>query len=647
MRFRHLFIVVIVLFILVIGSQAIFAQEDGQTCSQFAQRVVNDLWMNCADPEDESLKDNSVCYGYQTLDALFEEDQGELSEPGNWAELTWLDRLHGTPFNLEEDEWGLGLFHVQAYVDGVGDQIELTQVRYLTLGDVEIEQADSPVFDANNELIIDADHLAPMQRFYLRHGWDEPGCQEIPDPMVLIQNPREDEKAVRITANSAEIELESTILLMNLQPMFDLDQMAARTMRLITLNGMATFDPDGARLLVPPGYYVDFCLSDPQDLGLDGEENDQVISCAPTDPLPLTELDLAEFMLFEQIPDNILDRIDIPGIGRRSGFGRPDFFFIFEDPGVLEAAREACSLGLLPEQICRTLLLTYVSDTCPQYTDRVVRVDAWGNCADLANDPAFADNSVCYGYRSLEALFEEGQGTLASPGDFAELTWLNRLSGTPLNRETDEWGIGLLHVHAYVDDEVGLTRVKYVVFGDVEIEPADPPTFDDDGQLIIDADHLAPMQHVFLRNGWAQSECEEFDPSPVLLVQSPSDLDKPVRIMVNSLEIELESTVLLKNVQPMLNDNNMAAQTMRVITLNGTATVDPDGARVSVPQGYFVDVCLGAPENLGLDGLPNDQEVSCEPSEPQPLTALDLADLAVLDHIPSTIIDSVGMLGLE
>ena len=402
MRFQKLLVVAIVLSLLAIGSQTIFAQDNNdKTCEKLAKDIIRkELAKNCAGlADDEILANNSICYGYQTLETLFEDEQGTLGGPGDSVELTLLNLLTGAPFDLETEEWGLALFHVQVYVDGEGDDVVTGQVKYLTMGDVEIEQADAPAFDENGELIIDADHLAPMQRAYLRTGWDEPICEEIPDPLLLVQSSSDNEPAegkvfvchngktleisenalqahldhgdtegtcdgddgmlVRITVNSAEIELEpnTTILLRNLQPMSGFGPMAAQTMRLIALNGMATVDPDGVSLLVPPGHYVDFCLAAPQDLGLDGQENDQVTSCGPSDPQPLTALDLAELLLLEDIPDNILDDIDVPGIVVRSTVGGSVSFFIFENASVLDAAREACSLGLLPEQICDRLQL--------------------------------------------------------------------------------------------------------------------------------------------------------------------------------------------------------------------------------------------------------------------------------------------------
>lgn len=243
-------------------------------------------------------------------------------------------------------------------------------------------------------------------------------------------------------------------------------------------------------------------------------------------------------------------------------------------------------------------------------------------------------------------MFEDDQDTLVAPGDYAELTWLNRLYGAPFNPTTDEWGIGLLHVQAYVGGETELARVRYLTIGNVEIEQANAPTFDENGQLIIDADHLAPMQRVYFRNGWTDPDCEGA-PSPLLLVQNPLGSDQPVGIMVNDLEIAVESAVALKNVQPRFDMNNMAAESMRVISLNGQTVIDPDGLQVAVPVEYYVDLCLGAPENLGVDGQENDQVVSCEPTEPQPLTDLDLTQLDLVDQIPNTIFDFAGAIGFE
>ena len=61
---------------------------------------------------------DTVCYGYPLVDAKFTDDQDTLVEPGDQAALTWLEILKGSAFNLENDEWGVSLVDVDAFVDG-------------------------------------------------------------------------------------------------------------------------------------------------------------------------------------------------------------------------------------------------------------------------------------------------------------------------------------------------------------------------------------------------------------------------------------------------------------------------------------------------------------------------------------------------
>lgn len=321
-------------------------QAQEETCEQFPPRVLSDLGLNCA-----NLGDNSACFGFDTVEALFQVVGPTFGEAGDQAELPPIARLKAFPFNLAESVWGMGLINVNAYVSTQEDgTVELARVVYLLVGDVELEQAGEPAFDSNGALIIDQDHLAPMQNAYLRNGFDKPGCAQVPDPLLLVQSPQD--KAVRIKVNGADVELGSTVLFKNITPVGGI----AQNMRMIVLNGLATVDPDGTALMVPPGHYVDFCLGVPQNLGLDQEENDQVVSCPPSDPLPLTQLDLDALQLLQNLPGNILHNpVDVPDVTWPSGVGMPGFIFVFEDPSALTLARQACDEGLLPENICQRL----------------------------------------------------------------------------------------------------------------------------------------------------------------------------------------------------------------------------------------------------------------------------------------------------
>jgi hypothetical protein len=225
-------------------------------------------------------------------------------------------------------------------------------------------------------------------------------------------------------------------------------------------------------------------------------------------------------------------------------------------------------------------------------------------------------------------------GTLAEPGLRTEMTNLARVGIAPFDLQEKTWGIAALNVQDNMIDldaeNADEQQLIIVPIGDVEFENAVWPEFDDDGQLLIDEDHPAPMQVSFLRNGYDKPECEEAVP-PLLLVQGPKDA--PVDIRVNGVDIRVGSTVVLQVLPP--------GNAMRLMTFFGMATISPDtiGALL-VPPGFYATVCLDDPaDHGGLDEEDNDQIPSCPWSDPLPITQGDLDDLASLEDLPENILN--------
>lgn len=95
-------------------------------------------------------------------------------------------------------------------------------------------------------------------------------------------------------------------------------------------------------------------------------------------------------------------------------------------------------------------------------------------------------NNACYGYNNVQATFdtEVPDGFFSQPSDRAELTFLKVLQTSPLNPETNEWGVALMNVQANVPNSlpgqavlfllVGNTRLENAVTPDAAFQPADP-----------------------------------------------------------------------------------------------------------------------------------------------------------------------------
>jgi hypothetical protein len=417
MRYRSLILIILV-FALVLPNAPIQAQDGEDECVDLIRQAISDLGTNCA-----NMDDNTACYGFDATTASFLETVPAdfFTTPGERAELTNLVDLTTSDMNVDESEWGIGVVRAQTNihrsldeqtvfitigdveienavnpddpttlmpivdpidvtttaevnlykmpntdsevlgtadsgatlpVDGVSpDGLWLRTVyndhdRYY-LAWVSLENLDSSV-DVSGLPEISEDTQTPMQTIFLRNSLVRPECPKAMPPMLLIQGPNNTE--IDITVDGTDIRVGSTIILQITGP---------NTMRLITVFGMATLNPDSAsELLVPPGFSTVICLTDPADYGgLDDVDNDQIPSCEWSGRRAITRGDLDDFGWLAELPDNILNYpIEIPTPISPSGVGGAIQGFFFNNPEALELAREACDEGLLPEEICRYLI---------------------------------------------------------------------------------------------------------------------------------------------------------------------------------------------------------------------------------------------------------------------------------------------------
>jgi uncharacterized repeat protein (TIGR01451 family) len=185
-----------------------------------------------------------------------------------------------------------------------------------------------PVFDPRTS-------RTPMQAFYFRTGLGQLECQQAPDTLV-VQGPRG--IAVDITANGADIQLGSTILLRTLP--YDTEthnelfsdyqgsEEVAGFMQLTVLDGRAIINPYGDeedQIIVEEGYTTATCLSDARDLGIDGEINDRrvLFGCDWTPPRQVEASELAPYTELEGFVLNY--PIELPDLTPRRTFTLPVF----------------------------------------------------------------------------------------------------------------------------------------------------------------------------------------------------------------------------------------------------------------------------------------------------------------------------------
>ncbi|HYO89607.1 MAG TPA: hypothetical protein VER79_13235, partial [Candidatus Limnocylindrales bacterium] len=126
--------------------------------------------------------------------------------------------------------------------------------------------------------------FSPMQAFYLRTGIGGAQCTQAPSALV-VQGP--ENFNVQISANGADISLGSSIILETLPLDAAKDQLGKYAdqpgvgglLRITVIDGHVTItNDDGTVTEIPEGYQSTICLTDAQNLGVDGQVNDQTVT---------------------------------------------------------------------------------------------------------------------------------------------------------------------------------------------------------------------------------------------------------------------------------------------------------------------------------------------------------------------------------
>lgn len=300
----------------------------------------------------------------------------------------------------------------------------------------------------------------PMQAFYFTSGVGEAACNELPPSGVLIQGPEEYEVTIR--ANSAEIRINSTVLLQTSED--------GESMTLTPLSGIARVNPGTPEeMLVPTGYSASTCLDGPYNLGIADDENDYVIGvdCAWALDNGLTQEDLSPLVSFETIPDNISNyTLDIPEQVCASGVGGVICEYRYGDPDFLNILGRLCALGLIDEAVCETVAPgVQVSEAIAECEAIAEQVHAGlgSNCADLGEE------SVCYGYDGMVASFTNAEA-LQIPADRASVRNFVVASTEGFDSVQNRWGILALNARADLPNTFAEGSVRSVLFGEGMVE---------------------------------------------------------------------------------------------------------------------------------------------------------------------------------
>jgi LysM repeat protein len=352
---------ILAVFLGVIGIfSVVMAQPaDDAACPALVELALSQIGNSCGD-----LSRNSACYGFNQVEATFVDvvDPVPFDRPADRAELKILQSLQTSPADLGLNQWGIAVLNIQA---DIPDTLPGQAVTFLLMGDTELENAvelpaDQPPVtvitqqaaelragqgpesgvlttipagtvvnaialsedgdlirviadvgtgwlprNALNDIpalddlpILARTGQTPMQSFFFRTRAGGTDCLQTPS-LLAVRSP--ENLKVELTANGATFRLGSLVV-MNMSPEGD-------TMNMMVLDGEMVMNPDTPdEMSVPEGMMTSHCMGEPQDLGMDGTANDQMLGedCDWEEPRDMTLSEIDEI----QVAVAALERLD-------------------------------------------------------------------------------------------------------------------------------------------------------------------------------------------------------------------------------------------------------------------------------------------------------------------------------------------------
>lgn len=128
---------------------AVQSQPGTSSCSALIQSALQEVGNSCS-----ALDRNSVCYGYNRVNASFAEtvEDDFFSAAGDRAGLRQLLNIGTAPFDEASDEWGVAVMNVQANVPG---GLPGQAVTFILLGDVNVQNAVDPASAQDEVAVVD------------------------------------------------------------------------------------------------------------------------------------------------------------------------------------------------------------------------------------------------------------------------------------------------------------------------------------------------------------------------------------------------------------------------------------------------------------------------------------------------------------
>ncbi|MBC8170576.1 MAG: LysM peptidoglycan-binding domain-containing protein [Anaerolineae bacterium] len=279
----HLLWLAALLILAVLPGFAIQAQTDpNPICTAAQERSTSAFTANCGD-----LPEGFACYGATGVQAIPKTPREDFFNfEGARASLQDFVSLQVTGVEAT-GQWGVAAINLgDGAVASASDPYE--NVLLVLTGNARLEQTTAE---------------EPNVKAFLFFT-DRTTCVEAPAALV-IRTP-EDKANVQLNINGAKMSVSSTVILRTLPP--------GNVMQLYTVEGNVVLEQPGggSTITVSTGQTTVRCLSEPDNIGFDGQSNDRIVtdSCGWTTPVPVTlEEQLLSESLLKLLGDNVVSSL--------------------------------------------------------------------------------------------------------------------------------------------------------------------------------------------------------------------------------------------------------------------------------------------------------------------------------------------------
>jgi hypothetical protein len=208
------------------------------TLAQQCLSIVNEALERAGD-ECLQTKRNEICYGYNNIVALpnVDPDTFDFDEHGDIALVDEIEVMELSPFNEENEEWGIAIGRLQAQLP---DTLPGQNVTIVFFGGVSVQNGG-----VNDE---------GVQAFRFETGIGTERCLGLPPDGIIIETP-EDSTILTFDINGTEITLGSTAFLQTFaeegssEPMLRVGMLEG--LAFITAQGETTRITDGEQTIIP------------------------------------------------------------------------------------------------------------------------------------------------------------------------------------------------------------------------------------------------------------------------------------------------------------------------------------------------------------------------------------------------------------